>query len=370
MKMLSPLPHRAGFTLVEILVSTGLVVLISALLVASMSDMSRVWTRSQAQIATFQQARNAFESMTFTLGQATLNPYWRVSDTSRTAIKRSYLRESDLHFLTGPAADEKMLDGEEDFHPTHAVFFQAPLGYSETTTSNPAGRLKYSPLDQMLTAAGYWIQWTDGREQLPNFIRDNFPNWPERWRFRLFEMRQPAEQLRIFDPARQSHNSVQPHWVSDSLAKDSEDRYLNARILSENIIALVLLPKLAERDRANPRQPDDLTDDYRYDSRDALDSNAPTPLPLDAPRKHQLPPIIEVVMIAIDEQSAARTQEQSGATPPGWMSGRFSTVQDVDRFEQDLDTLQQELIDNRINARFFRAEVLLRSSKWSRDPEL
>ncbi|MDQ3624431.1 MAG: hypothetical protein M3463_18395, partial [Verrucomicrobiota bacterium] len=265
----APERPRRAFTIVELLVSTGLLVLIIALLLSAVSQTSAVWTRAQAQVTTFQQARAAFDAMTRNLSQATLNPYWRAFDRATSGrVDYAYVRESDLHFISGPAADAELVGGNAEQQPAHAVFFQAPLG--ATSVSNPTllGRPKYAPLSHLLTACGYWVEWTNGMENLPPFLREDFPKWPERWRFRLHELQQRTELLGIFDPAKQTSPT---QWLQDALSeRTSAGAYTQARVMAENVVALVILPKLAERDREAPAGVADLTADYHYDSRAPL----------------------------------------------------------------------------------------------------
>lgn len=356
-----------AFTIVELLVSTALMVLLIALLLSAISQTSRIWTRAQAQVTTFQQARAAFDSVTRNLSQATLNPYWRAFDRGTPGrVDYAYVRESDLHFISGRAAGSGLLAGNAEQRPTHAVFFQAPLGATSVTSPALQGRPKYAPLSHLLTACGYWVEWTDGMERLPPFLREKFPRWPEGWRFRLHELQQRTELLGIFDPAKQTGPT---QWLQDALGdRKSTGGYAQARIIAENVVALVLLPKLAERDRRAPTRVDDLTADYEYDSRAPLaGTGAGGP---ETPRVHQLPPLVEVVLVAIDETSAARQADRTGSTPPPWTKGLFQKIGQPEDLEADLRTLEERLIADRMNARFFRAEVVLRASKWSRDAEL
>nr|MDQ3624687.1 hypothetical protein [Verrucomicrobiota bacterium] len=278
----------------------------------------------------------------------------------------AYVRESDLHFISGPAADAELVGGNAEQQPAHAVFFQAPLGATSVSSPTLQGRPKYAPLSHLLTACGYWVEWTNGMENLPPFLREDFPKWPERWRFRLHELQQRTELLGIFDPAKQTNPT---QWLQDALSeRTSAGAYTQARVMAENVVALVILPKLAERDREAPAGVADLTADYHYDSRAPLTgTGSPGP---ETPRLHQLPPLVEVVLVALDEASAARHADRTESKPPPWTEGLFEKIAEPGDLDADLRSLEDRLIADRMNARFFRAEVVLRASKWSRDAEL
>src|SRR5262245_32464200 len=101
------LPDRiSAFTLVEVMVSSALLVFIMVLVLSTVEQTQRVWSRAQSKISQFQSARNAYESLTRRLSQATLNTYYRAFDqdiTTETAAF-AYTRESELQFMTGPTA--------------------------------------------------------------------------------------------------------------------------------------------------------------------------------------------------------------------------------------------------------------------------
>jgi uncharacterized protein (TIGR02599 family) len=67
---------QAGFTLTEVLVSSALIVGIMALMLTAVDQTRRTITNTTSRVSQFQSARVAFEAMTRTLGQATLNTYY------------------------------------------------------------------------------------------------------------------------------------------------------------------------------------------------------------------------------------------------------------------------------------------------------
>ena len=111
------------------------------------------------------------------------------------------------------------------------VFFHAPLGQVDDKTSLGA-------LDQLLNVWGYYVEITDN-EKLPAFLSTRVP---QRKRFRLMEFMQPSEKLSIYqyqDTAKYATN-----WFSNALSTANPP----VRVLAENIVALVILPRLSKAD--------------------------------------------------------------------------------------------------------------------------
>ena len=72
-------PRRAGspgFTLTEILVATAILAIIIGILFSMTQQTGKVWKNTTGKVEVFRTARNAFEAMTRTLSQATLNTYY------------------------------------------------------------------------------------------------------------------------------------------------------------------------------------------------------------------------------------------------------------------------------------------------------
>ena len=119
--------------------------------------------------------------------------------------------------------------------------------------------------------------------------------------------------------------------------------------IAENVIALVILPKVSSQDTATGVA--NIASQYEYDSRDTGKSAT----------LNQLPPLVEVVMVAIDEVSARRLENGSSAVDFG-VSGLF---RDASMLDADLKTLEGKLADKNVKYQVFRTTVALRNSKWS-----
>src|SRR5437867_2293961 len=80
-----------GFTLVEVMVSMAILVLLLLVLVSITDATRKTWSYTSSKIEQFQDAREAFESITRKLSQATLNTYW---DYDNPLTPTRYLRQS------------------------------------------------------------------------------------------------------------------------------------------------------------------------------------------------------------------------------------------------------------------------------------
>jgi len=386
-----------AFTLVELLVAMTLLIIITGIVVQITNQTSNIWLGATARIQAFQEARAGFESLTRKLSQATLNTYYDYYNQSGTArnqisgsaalaafVPYTYDRYSELHFISGQA--RTLLSGTSITTQTHAVFFQAPLGYSASSS--------YQELDNALNACGYFLQFDMDRATVPSHV-SLAPGYKPRYRFRLMEMTQPTEALGIYDPAVTA--------ASPAHSKDCDwfvnNTGTNSRMIAENVIALVLLPKLppAQDDPSAGGQGVTMAPKYNYNSRIPLNAATdPTTNPTltDFPgdsfnaypmgsgttqtmtRHAQLPPTMRVVMIVIDETSAARIQGSGTTVPPAIDLSHTTPPLFVDATQLDNDVQKVEDICNaksgnltgnttRLTHRVFNTDIIMRDSKWS-----
>lgn len=377
----------AGFTMVELLVASGILLLIMVLTLDITSKTNSIWQRTRSRIDTFQESRAAFESMTRKLSQAMLNPYWDYVDaagklrdpTLTTFAPSQYVRESELHFLSGPSKDllreANGSNGQPLISATHSVFFQAPLGVSEAGTTATAST---TTLPTLLNVSGYFLEFGDDAKFRPHFLETSRRS-PLRNRFRLMEVTQPSESLGVYQWISKANKSATPkaadlrRWFIDPLNEDvTSTSGANAagarrvkRALSENIIALIILPKRSAND--GPASAQELAPEYQYDSRLYQSTPADTRAKL---TRNQLPPIVQVVMVAIDETSALRLESRSPtpATPPDFgLADLFAKSGKGVQLATDLATLEKTLTDDahRATYRIFSTDVTILQAKWS-----
>jgi uncharacterized protein (TIGR02599 family) len=225
-----------------------------------------------------------------------------------------------------------------------AIFFQTPAGESGKT---------YGALNELLNACGYFVQFgsdssADSLSGRPSFLDSE--KVPLKYRYRLMELSQPSEQLKIYDPA-----SGITDWVTAPLTKSPP----LIREIAENVIALIVLPKKPdwEEKQDDARGVARIGANYEYDSRTPWNGGT-QPIVM-----NQLPPLLEVVMIAIDEVSANRLQGQSTTPPDLGVSGGL--FQKAEKLNADLATLEKSLQEKRLNYRIYQTEIPLRGSRWS-----
>ena len=341
--------EAGGFTLVELLVSIALITLIALLLSSMTGATASTWRHTTARIEQFRSAETAYESITRRLSQATLNTYW---DYDNPTAPKKYLRQSDLRLISGnmTAGPKKLLTVAGPRRPTHGIFFQAPLGYVDNAAS-------FGGLDNLINTWGYFVEFN--YDTRPAFIESMAGKPPNRWRYRLMELMQPSNGLSIYQYSSGNPAYVGREWFTGNLPPVTVPPAVPTtptRVLAENVVALVLLPKLSKKDEeALPGKV--LSKDYFYDS---TVTNADP----DINPKSQLPPIVQVTMVAIDETSAQRIA--NGSTLPAFNASLDTLFLDAAKYDADLKTLQTTLVDQRISFRVFTGSVSIRGAKWSR----
>lgn len=367
---------RGGFTVLELLVASVVFVIIVGVVLNFTDQTSKIWRDATAKIQAFQEARAGFDAMTRNLAQAMLNTYYDYYDVNNVPraslttagqlagfVPHKYDRMSDLHFICGQA--ETLLAGSVPpiITQTQAVFFQAPKGYTVT----------HEGLDHALNATGYFLQFDDGGDQVPDFIKDS-PGYKPRWRFRMMEMTQSSEELGVYaDPGSSD-------WFVKNAAKSS-------RVIAENVIALVLLPKLPERQDSSGIA---LAPRYNFNSRiglgklsdpewpdfpgDSFVASSPGGGSVTLTRHHQLPPIMRAVMVVIDEASAARLQGDGTTVPPaidfrgtGLFTDASKLDEDIRKVEDICNAVPGNITGNtmKLSYRVFSTDIIMRQAKWS-----
>jgi uncharacterized protein (TIGR02599 family) len=176
------LRSRAGFSILEVLVASAVLALLLVAMMSMTDQVQKTYRSTLGKAEQFREARVAFESITRRLSQATLNTYWDY-DSPTTPTK--YLRQSELRFLSGNASG--LLSGVTPAisSTTHAVFFQAPFGFTSNST--------YGGMESMVNTWGYFIEFGSDSVLRPDPV--NTAGVPVKYRFRLYEMMEPSETL-------------------------------------------------------------------------------------------------------------------------------------------------------------------------------
>lgn len=375
MKSSFAIPARTrppAFTLVEILVSLAVLTILLLINAQVIGQVQATWSASNARVSQFREARTAFDIITRNLSQATLNTYFdydtnyllttAVSSAGSGVAPSSYVRRSDLHFVCGPAANLVTgtggSGGGSAALPGHAVFFQAPLGISEQPS--------LVGLDRLLCARGYFVQYSSDEFFAPEFL----PPRPPRFRYRLMEYSPPAEKNIIYSlPQPTGTNIYSKAWFADAgAAFNVNETALNqtaTRPVADNILTLIISPRREPKtagEAESPSGPTQIANSYVYDSSSLGVTSSSSP----QGTRHLLPPLVRVVLVAIDERSAERLSEASGtSTSPPFGDNLNTPFTSAHNLDAEVQQLVTTLNEKKVNYRIFSSTIQLRGAKWS-----
>lgn len=386
-----------GFTLVEMLVSMTVVALLMGVLLQTVFQTQVIWTGARDRVEEFREARIAFEAITRRLSQASLNSVW---DYDNPTAPTRYQRYSDLHFVSGPASlssgGQGLLQTMDDA-VTHAVFFQAPMGYAGEEVGG--GEAKYNNMEELLNGWGFYVEYRSESLDRPDFLRRDEARYPQTWGFSLMEFRQPSESVPLFLQgvdrrpllASQSTASGLYSWYRDGLVGGKAppkpcDITTGSRVLARNIMALVISPRLPTQG-AGTACDYDIAPGYFYDTREFQLSSSPNNgtdrngTPVKQATRHQLPPVLEVTLLALDSASWDSYLERGGdeGRYKVFLRTRFQSVGSLvsrgssnyeGTLRQDLASLESMLTEDKIGFRVFSSSVELRAAKWTTDADL
>jgi uncharacterized protein (TIGR02599 family) len=348
----------------------SLAVLTILLLISAqvIGQVQSTWSASNARVSQFREARTAFDILTRNLSQATLNTYIDYDNNyiatagtsaASAAAPATYVRKSDLQFICGPAASLVTGGGGSDALPGHSVFFQAPLGV--TNSASLVG------LDRLLCARGYFVQYTSDESWIPAFI----PPGNASFRYRLMEYSPPAEKNLIYPAG--ATGTVTKSWFSGAGVTSGSSSSTNTipvtRPVADNIVALIISPRRELKVGEDPATAEtqaggttEIATSYQYDSTVVNLSTPASP----AGTQNLLPPLIRVVLVAIDERSAKQLELFSGsAGSPPLGNDVNEALSKAFELETELAGLVSKLQQRKLNYRVFSATVQLRGAKWS-----
>jgi uncharacterized protein (TIGR02599 family) len=331
---------KAGaFTLLEVLVACGILVLLLSMVLSVINVTSRLWKDTTNKMQAFGEARLAFSQIGQKLNLAVLNPYW---DYDTLPNPTTYERYSELQFLSARMSDVGSAYSA-DYCPTCGIFFQAPTGIT-------ANKASYGNMPGLLNVYGYFIQFESDASDRPSFL-PSIAASRNRYRYRLKEWQLPAENFTLYT---ESATTTGKTFLGAATLEWINFTDVTPRTIADNVIALAILPKTASSATSAGVA---MTNNYFYNSR--TDGSSA----LELAQKHQLPPEVEIVLVAIDEVSAMRTQGSS-TTPPVLVDPLL--FKDAQRFEEDIQTLQKNLDARKIRYIVLRSTVLIRAARWSK----
>ena len=311
-----------AFSILEVLVATSILALLVVLLASVIQLVSSTSRRTSNKIESFQSARIGLQMLTRNLSQAILNTYLDVEVNAAEQPTR-YLRKSEFGFRIAKAG----ATGIPGTQPSgQAVFFQMAAGFTE----NP----DFRDLPGLINTMGYFIRFSDDPGR-PDFVQS-----PPRYRYRLMQLMEPAEQNAIFSAPGQTGD-----WISGNAIQP----------VAENIVALVLRAVDPEA------TPTEITSNYLYDSQDGRTAN-PQP-----EWSNQLPPVVEVTLIVMTEESALI--HENGTNPPiavvTALQDRFRETVD---YEKDITEIREafDASSPPIKHQIFTTRIPIAEAKWGR----
>lgn len=342
---------KAGFTLVEMLIGMAVLSLIMVMVFTLTGMTGTAVRRSSAQVEAFKAARKAFDALSLNLAQATLNTYYDYYDANRsprtpsnsaTFVPARYGRQSDLHFVSGSSLVPSAWDCI-----SHSVFFQSSLGYA--TQADLTG------LEHTLNNCGYFVAYGEDITPLPAAAGISLQNTK---RFRLYQFIQPTEKLMNY-----ASGASPLDWFRNPLlnaaGKNMAQRN-GVHVLADNILALILRPRVSQEQDAVR---DSLSGDYQYDSHVAwTGGNQPAQM-------HQLPPLVDVAVLALDEASSKQrlTGAESSSEAVAVLGVEFEKLfRKSAELDADLQLLQEQLAARHVVFRLLRTTVQIRGSNWTR----
>ncbi|MFT5467219.1 MAG: hypothetical protein ACI8UO_002323 [Verrucomicrobiales bacterium] len=357
---------NSAATLLELMVSMVIVGAI-LILVASMIEVSaRNLVKVEETADEKSNVRKAMTALTRNLSQAALNSYWDYNDPVRPTL---FQRQSELHFVSGAA--DRLLSGSRQV-TGHAVFFQAPFGYGGSEAGNLGGGEDFDELQDSLNCWGYFIEYgsdmDSDRPLRPDFLRNEVALHPARNRFRLMEFRLASEKMNLFGRSFSGGTTLGQQSSEDGVRgwfQRTEVLVPNSGPIAENIVALVLRPRAPQRfERDN-----DLAPKYYYDTRRHQYEGSGG---LAAISRHQLPPMMDLTMVAVSEDSYARVESTNPKIADELIAVVSKLFQEASRTKEDVLKLEEFLIENKLSYRTLSTSIAIPAAKWvtstERDP--
>jgi uncharacterized protein (TIGR02599 family) len=262
-----------------------------------------------------------------------------------------------------------------------------------------------------MNSCGYFLEFSSDNPDRPLFLVSGSESGYSagtdalalKYRFRLKEFNLSSEYMYAYSyilnptlsgfPASTSLN----WWFSLPLAKKTSALgalpFSPKSTLAQNVIALVIQPMRSPNYVVPTGAPVELAPYYFYDSR-SWDLPAQLTTALSIATRNQLPPQVQVSMVAIDEASAARVQaiyggaagstiptfsDTSSTTPalPGGLYNSAGVAQIFtqasktpgsganDQYQADLSNLEKALVNLHITYRVFTTNVSILQAKFS-----
>ena len=340
----------------ELLVSTVVLLLLLALILTVTGSVGTTIGRASSRLDAFATARSAFDLVTHRLGQATLNPYYGYLDAQGRAASdplyqnggaatpfapARYGRLSDLQFVVKTNVQAPGC-GQE-------VYFVSPLASALSADT--------AAVSGLLNGGSFFVHYGTDQIFLPNTAAN------PRARYRLMQAVQPTEKLKVFGSVVMGDDL----WLMD-IRNTPTTLGRCVSPLADNVLALTVWPRLSENEDSTGSR---LTGDYTYDSHPSPSAES-TGQPETA---NQLPPVVQVTMVVLNEASAARLGGD-GSVSPAMLSSALVNADGKPKFsvsttaqhQADLNDLSTHLARNGINFEIFSTAVSMREARWGIRP--
>lgn len=393
--------RRAGFTLVELLISMSILVILMMMVTQVVGIVQRTWVRSNSRVSQFREARIAFDAISRNVSQATLNAYWE-SEFSNVGTDRlgqqvtqakNYVRKSELQFICGPTSTLlTSAASKSENYPGHAVFFQAPLGVARilanktgtggtSSSSTASNQADTENMVNLLCGRGYFVEWGSDTAFRPSFL-STINTVPTRSRMRLMEYSPTSEQNRIYMDSLRPITEHSKQWFQDAIDSQDTNNTQTAsnraftRPIADNILALIISPQIETKNGSN-LSPTGIAPNYTYDSTLVSSPGATIPPSL-GPQgyQHLLPPLLKITMVALDQRGGETISSNSTVRDAvlNEVKGMFKSVSQADselgagggtQSSTSQGTLETLLIKNKIGYRIFSTTVSLKQARWS-----
>jgi len=354
MKVLRTTRKRSAFSLIEMMVAMGILSVLMLMLTVLLDQVQQSWRFAESRISQFREARVAFDLIAKNIGQASLNTYWDLKVGAQGEVE-GYFRTSELHFVTLANAANTLPRTATQQPVGQAVFFQAPLGFST----------RYRNLNNLFNGRGYFVSFGSDALFKPSFV-----NTPDRFRYRLMEFRPPAEANQVFQDGQDERVAGEPQvfdqWYKQALSvgDGSFENHLNP--LAENIIALVVSPRdsLEDPNASRGQAFSQIAPNFGYDSN--VQEGGGAGGDVFSAYAQQVPPLVRVTLVAIDETSAVRN-ENGQSMPAAIDTAMQGLFVQTENYTRDVETLSQRLNadGSNVNHKVFSSLVMLRSAKFS-----